>query len=1100
MLLDQSTGASFSNYVPFVTRGDLAVAVRYASRTAFDIEVDADAALADANPSKGWTYRLEALAVEASLAGDVTDPANVDSLFSGGNPTKQTVSGPGEHLPTLAARVAFSGLKSLTAYEVVVRATEDSVGYSSFASLAVQTGASAPTLALATVSGTLDALTVFFESADLDSPHTVTARAYPSGTAPAPSSSAADLAAFLAADLAGLGTVPSAAAPPTPTPGEAGALGFASYASTGTPQLRSLTVTGLAPGTDYDLVLFASDPQGEWRALEFSGRTRDPTNYRGMAEWRDGDMTLTWRSGTLYTREVRGAAVGNGAVRARASLDRLACDSVRLAVRAAPGAAEWSRPSPSVEVADCSEITLEDPRAELYRQRTPALGQTPVVAGFARSGPAASPYWAGLLTQELSLLTSTCTTEAEAFPGAAAGLPGHPAPTSPAVPPGTPLVHTVYTPRGMGAFSVASLAISPPAPGGAAAADPDARLFHAVRAPRSVALAAAADDSEFSLAVSLSGSPGGRSIPVAVCKAAGFASASAYLAAPADDLRVVGSDTVSGAGLGSVLLRASLAPGRETRVTVVTVYCSASSFGGSRDSAARAAEASLLAAVQARSAGWTLPDDAVAARFRSDSVKAWAAAWQGTGVSLNPRTFSAAEIEEADGVRMALRVAAYRLLTSVRDSAYGAAGAATSAALVDDGGMPAFGAELYVLPALLYLRPMAAKALIESRHGELETARARAEATGLDGASFRFQLPQTLISPASAYSGPGGFLFATAMVAVAAFDYFKVSQDSRWLASKGYDIIAGVCDHIASVVEASGTGRLGDTLDINGALVRDPSLAVQTCRLALCAGIEAGYYLRAYVPESWVRAWASVSHTFVRIPDPFGYSPSGTVDILAYGADYQAPPAAPAPPPPPTLLALEPLLTLQGHFRRPQHDPLGNSVSPPRPLADVAYLAAALSHYTAAESPGYAPDVHNRLFKLGIGAATARTNDRTLSDPDSDYRGLLALLEDSTFDVWGSLANPRQGIAPDSENDLSVSALLLLVFVTGFAGVRIAGGFNQDGSVYENLGLTALSGSARFAREWASVTVSTQLGVRVPGQFGAHSTGKTVTVTNDNPY
>jgi trehalose/maltose hydrolase-like predicted phosphorylase len=113
--------------------------------------------------------------------------------------------------------------------------------------------------------------------------------------------------------------------------------------------------------------------------------------------------------------------------------------------------------------------------------------------------------------------------------------------------------------------------------------------------------------------------------------------------------------------------------------------------------------------------------------------------------------------------------------------------------------------ELWMFPAILVLHPEIAKSLIEYRYQRLEAARKNAFAHGYKGAMFPWESAETGVeeTPVWALSGPFEH-HITADIALAAWNYYCVTQDKNWLREKGYPILSATADFWASRVERNG--------------------------------------------------------------------------------------------------------------------------------------------------------------------------------------------------------------------------------------------------------------------------------------------------------
>lgn len=127
-------------------------------------------------------------------------------------------------------------------------------------------------------------------------------------------------------------------------------------------------------------------------------------------------------------------------------------------------------------------------------------------------------------------------------------------------------------------------------------------------------------------------------------------------------------------------------------------------------------------------------------------------------------------------------------------------------------------AEIWMFPALLVLRPEMAKSMMEYRFQRLKEAEHNAFAHGFKGAMYPWESAATgnEETPVWALSGPFEH-HITADVAIAAWNYFAVTQDTAWLREEGFPMIKACADFWVSRVEKNGPGHY----DINNVVAAD---------------------------------------------------------------------------------------------------------------------------------------------------------------------------------------------------------------------------------------------------------------------------------------
>src|SRR5213075_262723 len=116
--------------------------------------------------------------------------------------------------------------------------------------------------------------------------------------------------------------------------------------------------------------------------------------------------------------------------------------------------------------------------------------------------------------------------------------------------------------------------------------------------------------------------------------------------------------------------------------------------------------------------------------------------------------------------------------------------------------------ELWMFPSILVLHPEIAKSLVEYRYQRLDAAKRNAFSKGFKGAMYPWESAETGVeeTPVWALSGPFEH-HITGCVAIAAWNYYCVTQDKNWLKEKGWPILSATADFWASRVERNGPGH-----------------------------------------------------------------------------------------------------------------------------------------------------------------------------------------------------------------------------------------------------------------------------------------------------
>lgn len=116
--------------------------------------------------------------------------------------------------------------------------------------------------------------------------------------------------------------------------------------------------------------------------------------------------------------------------------------------------------------------------------------------------------------------------------------------------------------------------------------------------------------------------------------------------------------------------------------------------------------------------------------------------------------------------------------------------------------------DLWMFPAILVLHPEMAKGMVTYRYKRLDAARRNAFSHGYKGAMFPWESAASGVeeTPVWALSGPFEH-HITACVAIAAWNYYCVTQDKVWLKEEGWPLLSATADFWASRVERNGPGK-----------------------------------------------------------------------------------------------------------------------------------------------------------------------------------------------------------------------------------------------------------------------------------------------------
>lgn len=126
--------------------------------------------------------------------------------------------------------------------------------------------------------------------------------------------------------------------------------------------------------------------------------------------------------------------------------------------------------------------------------------------------------------------------------------------------------------------------------------------------------------------------------------------------------------------------------------------------------------------------------------------------------------------------------------------------------------------ELWMYPPLLLLNQDIARSLVNYRSDRLEVAKRKALNFGYKGAMFPWESDDTGEEATPAWALTGTFEHhITADVAIAFWNYYRVTKDKKWLTERGYPMLKEVADYWVSrsVLNADGSYSIKNVVGAN---------------------------------------------------------------------------------------------------------------------------------------------------------------------------------------------------------------------------------------------------------------------------------------------
>ena len=277
---------------------------------------------------------------------------------------------------------------------------------------------------------------------------------------------------------------------------------------------------------------------------------------------------------------------------------------------------------------------------------------------------------------------------------------------------------------------------------------------------------------------------------------------------------------------------ALLPPGEEAAVFLIGGF------------AARDSSAAALAAAQ-EAAKVSGPVSARMVEHRA----AWRERWERTGI----------EIEGDPEAQRAVRSMLYHLWSSIGPEA---TGGVAPMGLIGDGfnGHVFWDMDSWLLPAMLPQRPDLARAMLEYRYRTLPGARENAKAAGQQGAAFAWESGRTGRETIGHMNFSHG-RHINGDIALAVWQYFRVTGDKEWLASRGWPLLRETANYWLSRVVKEADGyhiKQVSTPDESAGLVDDSAWTNYVARRNLEIAAEVAQLLGRRANTEWTKVAAGI--------------------------------------------------------------------------------------------------------------------------------------------------------------------------------------------------------------------------------------------------
>ena len=430
-------------------------------------------------------------------------------------------------------------------------------------------------------------------------------------------------------------------------------------------------------------------------------------------------------------------------------------------------------------------------------------------------------------------------------------------------------------------------------------------------------------------------------------------------------------------------------------------------------------------------------------------VDAWSSLWKSKAQIIPRSDASMDDFASISTMNKLLNLALYNIYASVRENYNVDLGGGMP--VIDLNGNFLYDGDLWLVPLLLVIKPLMAKNIIEFRHKTLLTAQQLASAYGYQGAKYPY-VDDVLGYRNNLYylDSPEMHLFNSALVAINAWNYFRISKDSEWLRERGYKILKDVAAFLVDVAKQDAEGSYAwyfeKTLALSSAgSERDNTFTNNVCKLALRYAIEASYELRVEPVSKWGEVYEGIEISRYASSEVAGQvmkrdaaSVVGdTYDILE------------------VLYTFCPMLWEEERGRNTDVSVFSNIAK-----ANLEFYKSRVGTETDAGRPS------NLALEAIVAGVHMSTN---MSYVGEFVSALQAFIDNVVYGPWYYMKHEDRGVIPRAQrgglavmtkNSLYSNALFMAMFVQGVAQLRVQGGVNESRFHYADLKLAGAPATA----------------------------------------
>lgn len=424
-------------------------------------------------------------------------------------------------------------------------------------------------------------------------------------------------------------------------------------------------------------------------------------------------------------------------------------------------------------------------------------------------------------------------------------------------------------------------------------------------------------------------------------------------------------------------------------------------------------------------------------QISSDNNAEWFKLW-GSDIELLPKdTVFGDDRNRVIRIKRYIRQSLYNIFCCVRDNVNAEVNP-LSLSYIDTNGNLFYDGDIWLVPMLLILKPSIARTLLEYRYKGLEQAIQLAASYGYKGSKYPYQ--NDIVGYKNLYWDVASplHIFNNCVIAINAWNYYRITIDKEWLANKGYVIMKNVADFIIGNIDSG--YNINNVVGLGGKVSDNHAFTKYTARLALKYTIEASYELNFAPKTKWITSFQQMD---------IEYYTNALYDVIKFDSTYTNSQ---------NLNIIDSLLILIPYY---SYLYFNNN---PNVVRDYTSILRNLNYYINSITGSFANHPINKLIIASMYGLISQSDTSYLN---TFYTKIDDIINTAGVkDWWGNLVvDPVNGI------DLSLNGFFLLLFMNIAGGIRIKGGITEGKFYYEAYGLQGPY-SINLPNTWKSIVFS----------------------------